>query len=268
MTSAGAVRGNCTLKLGSNQISIHWLFFLFSETGQKMFGLFRLVWFWILNIGNSEMCICFLEKICWCFSSKLPGEELAVHSSARWEAGQFAHHWQLVGWQGTRHTGCQQLVPITSLTEWTHSHQKAGSSVVSRILWRKSAVLETFSLLQVITYVTVWSGKLFLLCYTRPESWTHRHVKKIKITVFKWNNINAESTISNLVGGKNVHAWQKFWAVTMAVFSSTFILKTCSQKQNCQDLSDNVLRWTAPQMTHRVFKDVSPSRKILPSDAE
>lgn len=80
------------------------------------------------------MCIFFLEKICWCFTSKLPGEELAVHSSARWEAGQFAHHWQLVGWQGTRHIGCQQPVSIISLTEWTHSHQKAGSSANSKIL--------------------------------------------------------------------------------------------------------------------------------------
>lgn len=150
MTRVGAGRGNCTLKLESNQNWIHRVCFYFP--GQKMFGLLRLVWFGILNIGNSEMCIFFPGEDLLVFSLKLPGEELAVHSSTRWEARQFAHHWQLVGWQGTRHTGCQQLVSITSLTEWTHSHHKAGSSAISNILWRKSAVLETFSLLQVITF--------------------------------------------------------------------------------------------------------------------
>lgn len=146
-----------------------------------MFGLLRLVWFGILNIGSSEICIFFLEKICWYFSSKLPGEELAVHSSTRWEAGQFAHHWQLVGWQGTRHTVCQQLVSITSLTEQTHSHQKDNSSVISKIFWRKSAVLDTFSLLQVITFVNVWTGKLLLLCCHKTRALnTHTCIKKKK----------------------------------------------------------------------------------------
>lgn len=161
-----------------DQIKFESIDFLFSKPGQEMFGLLRLVWFGILNIGNSEMCIFFFEKLCWCFSSMLPGEELAVHSSTRWEAGQFAHHWQLVGWQGTRHTGCQQLVSITSLTEQTHSHQKDGSSVISKTLWRKNAVLDTFSVLQVITFVNVWTGKLLLLFCTRPEPWTHTHTLK------------------------------------------------------------------------------------------
>lgn len=48
----------------------------------------------------SEMSIFLLEKICWGFFPKLPGEETAVHSSTGWGAGQFAHHWQLVGLAG------------------------------------------------------------------------------------------------------------------------------------------------------------------------
>lgn len=81
---------------------------------------------------NSEMLNFCLGK--HFFFLKLQGEEPATHSSTRWEAGQLAHHWQLVGWQGTRHVGCQQLVSIGSLMELTHSHHNAGSSIISKIL--------------------------------------------------------------------------------------------------------------------------------------
>ena len=178
--------------------------------------LLRLICPGILKTGEKFRNVkFFLERICWGFFSQLPGEEPAVNSCPRWGAGRFAHLRQLVGWQGTRHVGCQLLVSITSdriETFWRQSCFLGNR----QDLWRKSAVLEMFGPLQHVTCVTVWTGMLPLLGCTfteRDQSLGRNKGKSIKWLC--WSGITPALNLlwANWWGKENVQVWPKFWAV-------------------------------------------------------